>query len=29
MHPNLAKHLHSEACVELIKQYEECNAQVI
>ena len=28
MHPNMAKHLHSEECVEWIKEYEKCNKEV-
>ncbi|CAF0743884.1 unnamed protein product [Brachionus calyciflorus] len=27
MHPNLAKHLHCEECVQLIEEYEKCNKE--
>jgi hypothetical protein len=28
MHSNLAKHLHTEECVILINEYENCNKEV-
>jgi hypothetical protein len=28
MHPSMAKHLHSEECIEWINEYEKCNQHV-